>query len=76
MRFVKKVEFNSQGNSVIVNGLNRLPPDSALALYGVADQNTFEDAKNKTLVLLFESDEINEGWSEIQHPSVLEVFDE
>lgn len=58
---------------MIVNGLNRLHPDSALALYGVADQNTFPAAKNKTLVLLFESDEIHDDWTESEHPRVLEV---
>jgi len=62
----------SQDNCVIVNGLNRLNPDSALALYGVADQNTFAAAKNKTLVLLFESDEIHDDWTESDHPRVLE----
>ena len=56
-----------------MNGLNRLNPDSALALYGVADQNTFAAAKNKTLVLLFESDEIHDDWTESDHPRVLEV---
>jgi len=58
--------------SVVVNRLDEMEPKNALALYGISDSNGIDVAKNKTIALLFQSPEIDEHWSERDHPRLLQ----
>ena len=65
--------FFRQDQNIIIKQLNEIDPSVALALYGISDENSLFIAKNKTIILLFESSDITENWNERNHPEILKV---
>lgn len=72
--FLNRLESSfATGHSVVVNRLDQIEPADALALYGIAEEKGMNVAKNKTIVLLFESSLIDDQWTERDHYQILKV---